>query len=1655
MAGKNIEPRMLRLGIGLLNAVDALKTFSRVLTLTLGTITVCPFNWRTYREAHGIIPSSFFTDCWNTADEKQNVRQKALLDQSSVTKTDPAGNVLNLATNIVNDAIGPFVHGGAAPDQPFLEAGLDSLSSVEFVNILDAAITDELGTERNLGRKPLPATLVFDYPTPSALSEQLARILDLNGTDTTSHINSTSRRLCYNGDSIYSLSCTRLLAVGHESAAEQFQSIDASLRSIDAVKLTPLSRWDLGFVAGGPRVHLSSSFCAFLADVASFDNVAYSVAQGEAAVMDPQQREFLTWSSIILCSVKDAFLSRIAAHHPGRGVFPSAVLPFGVYVGVATTDYARIIADAKCIVEKSTLATGSEFLSVVAGRVSFMLNARGAAMAVDTACSSGLVALHLARHDIVLKVQDLGRDSVTSDDNIMFATIAGGVNIIVHPATSAIFAAAGMLSLDGRCKTLDADANGYVRGEACVALALDVDAAECYSVSGEKAHASLPHDGNCNMLNAMSCEVGTSHSRIFLIPGISVNQDGRSSSLTAPNGPSQQRVLRAAQVDAERLIPGFSGITLLQLHGTGTPLGDPIEIGAALTTTDNSLLSGTSHRLLKIGASKACMGHTESPSGLIGLVAATLINERDSSLLGIPHLRVCNPHVVTASTCTKVIFDNSFVAPRQLAAIPDTTCAGASAFAFQGTNAHAVSFVVETRGYRDACEIVSHRFAHASRMRFWITPSSHTFASNFQTERALGILDSSQEVARTACVCAKLCNATLALLQDHIVHGRPLCPAAAYLEMLQETLQLALFELLPFSNVSQPSAVSHVVLSAPLEISAETVLLARIFPPSGNVDIHDEINFSACRGARQFVVATCVLLDATRHCANSISVTTRSTSFQYLKECTSMPFFKRSSTENLEKLTLPSQSIAAIVGSIDSDGWSGGSPAALDATFQSAAAARRCSDLDTSPLVPVSFSAFISESQSQHKTGSSQVSAKAVVIQGRNAIEEFRDHRCNGSHVCEIRGMRVRLMKQNVSMIHSKPDSSRKVQMQVLPPVTVFAMKAPAIPSKQLVIRFHESVKHLIRLPKRSIRQPSTMSNQQLLLVSFSSASRTVAGTIDSLIAAEDILRLQAGTEILERVVAVEGNEAACGCTRAFALETREISIVESRVSPFVVSRRNRDVTNRMPILASSTFASEVCTPPQGSSRTSFSSSVLPSCMSKSISFVSSAGYMSTTHVVDVHGIGSKCRSGHHIHPYGEQFSQLVDVAHDLLGEPARCHHLVIGGSSPSPGSDAILHGGSGGIGLALTHHLTCKLKCNTLLRSRAGRFHRIQHAHRESRIHRKTSMAVFCPFTHSSAKTCLIASDDSLSDSEDAFMVGPRDISLVIQMRGIIRDALARQLVFRDARSVISAKVSAGERIRFFVADARRIKASLHFSSIAALLGSPGQTSYSAINAQACDARAVNARHAGHPDIAIQWGPWDGIGMTASKICPHGSAEVETESSLLSASGNLTGSLARRGFGYISPIEGLNICQRLLCSNSIGVPSVICVARMNWELFVRNSSSRRRDAFMFLHDYINTVPRNMTGSRHTNDNVTCTTQKTVTSTTSSGRVQLVENRSSYSTTSEIEDTVCRRISTFIGRLPAPDEPLIDAGLDSLSSIDVQSELCETFDVFPPCNNTV
>ena len=416
---------------------------------------------------------------------------------------------------------------------------------------------------------------------------------------------------------------------------------------VDAIGDIPADRWPLeALFDADPDApgKMSTRFGGFLKDVDKFDAAFFGISPREAASMDPQQRLLLelAWESLENAAVAPDSLngSRL-----------------GVYVGLGNVDYSRATFSNRHLIDPY-FATGV-CSSVAAGRISYTLGVTGPAATIDTACSSSLVALHMACQALRLGECD--------------AALAGGVNLILTPEMNISFSKSRMMAPDGRCKTFDAAADGYVRAEGGVVLMLKLEADA--RAAGDRILA--------------------------VVRGSAINQDGRSNGITAPNGPSQEAVIRAALANAG-VTP--SDIGYVEAHGTGTPLGDPIEIGAL------QAVYGQAGRTLPVGSIKTNIGHTEAAAGLAG-VAKVILALQKASIPPSLNFKTGNPHIDWSAGIAVATAVRPF--PRDARG---RLVAGVSAFGFSGTNAHVILEAAQTTEAQEpAMERPAHVLALSAR----------------------------------------------------------------------------------------------------------------------------------------------------------------------------------------------------------------------------------------------------------------------------------------------------------------------------------------------------------------------------------------------------------------------------------------------------------------------------------------------------------------------------------------------------------------------------------------------------------------------------------------------------------------------------------------------------------------------------------------------------------------------------------------------------------------------------------------------------------------------------------------------------------------------------------------------------------------------------
>ncbi|MFA8357188.1 amino acid adenylation domain-containing protein [Burkholderia ubonensis] len=560
---------------------------------------------------------------------------KPFLDRVRVDATPPSAPAMpalsdksprerkRLLADTIDRAVAQVLgFGSATPDRDrgFFEMGMDSLMAVD----LRAHLEKALGA-------PLSVALLFDHPTVNALADFLVEQSSAAASDApaapaqaaspqpAAPAVATREAGTPEPIAIVGMSC-RFPGAAHDLDA-YWQLLNDG---VDAISEVPRERWDIdAYYDPDPEApgRMYCRFGGFLDGVDQFDPAFFRITPREAAAMDPQQRLLLE-------------VSHEALEHAGIPVDSLKGSRTGVFVGITTNDYANLqLRNGGGSGIDGYFFTGNP-LNTAAGRISYGLGLQGPSMAIDTACSSSLTAIHTASQNLRSGECDLA--------------IAGGVNLILSPDNSIAVSRTRALAPDGRCKTFDAAADGFVRSEGCGAI----------------------------VLKRLSDALAAGDRVLAVLRGSAVNHDGASSGFTAPNGRAQEEVIRKALGG----IPAAS-VDYVEAHGTGTALGDPIEVQALATVFGAGRDAG---RRLRVGSVKTNIGHTESAAGIAGVikVVLSLNHERIPAHL---HFRHPSPLVrwneLPIEICAEASAWPRGAQPRR---------AGVSAFGASGTNAHLV-----------------------------------------------------------------------------------------------------------------------------------------------------------------------------------------------------------------------------------------------------------------------------------------------------------------------------------------------------------------------------------------------------------------------------------------------------------------------------------------------------------------------------------------------------------------------------------------------------------------------------------------------------------------------------------------------------------------------------------------------------------------------------------------------------------------------------------------------------------------------------------------------------------------------------------------------------------------------------------------------------
>ncbi|KJC40904.1 hypothetical protein UB31_26790, partial [Bradyrhizobium sp. LTSP849] len=616
-AAADTEAQLRRRGASSMKPELCLLGLERALQEGREELAVFDVDWARTREMTGRsspllseLPEMQAPQAASGADNANGHAHNLRTELEKVSGRERRSRVLSLVRDLVAMVLGINEPLKLGSEVGFADLGMDSLMAVE--------VRNRLAKQTGLS---VPATLAFDHPNLKAVSEWVLEALEL--ADSSGKVETAA--VARHAEAAGALA---IIGVGlrFPGGAEDLASFWQVLSSgVDTLGPIPPERFNRATYYDPDPEHRGTSYvkeASLLNDVAGFDAGFFGISPREAAQIDPQHRLLLevTWSAL-----EDA------------GIVPKSVAESttGLFIGIGPNEYQTRGFN---LAEADAYAATGGGAAFSAGRLAYHLGVQGPVMAVDTACSSALVALHLGSEHLRSGRCDLA--------------IVGGVQVASSPEAFVVLSQTRALASDGRSKTFSEAADGYGRGEGAAVIAMM--RLEDAQAQGKKI--------------------------LGVVRGTAVNHDGASSGLTVPNGTAQQKTLRAALADA-RL--DAADIDVVECHGTGTSLGDPIEVQALDAVYGQARPEDLGR--VKLGAVKTNVGHLEAAAGLVGVIKM-LASFESEALPPTLHCRPLNPHLDWERLNVEVV-DQLTAWPRDVAR---PRRAGVSAFGLSGTNAHVV-----------------------------------------------------------------------------------------------------------------------------------------------------------------------------------------------------------------------------------------------------------------------------------------------------------------------------------------------------------------------------------------------------------------------------------------------------------------------------------------------------------------------------------------------------------------------------------------------------------------------------------------------------------------------------------------------------------------------------------------------------------------------------------------------------------------------------------------------------------------------------------------------------------------------------------------------------------------------------------------------------
>ncbi|ETR74506.1 MAG: hypothetical protein OMM_00152 [Candidatus Magnetoglobus multicellularis str. Araruama] len=625
------EYRWQSQGIRTIDPENAIEALAQLLPQSISQVGVLDVDWNTFHRNSSLDSgSSFFSDLTHK-NTKQEEFPEQLLNNLSFSSPDKRKSIIKAhVRSQIAEILGFNNQYDLDYQQGFFQMGMDSLTSIELRNRLQSQL-----------QCSLPATITFKYPTIDELSEYLVKnhLPDIKSNQTKISANEKSFQREEIDDPI------AVIGIGCKfpgGADNKDLFWDLLLNGVNHISEIPKDRFSIdSYYHNKPATQGKISFKsgAFIENIDQFDPNFFGISPREAACMDPQQRILLevTWEALenAACDFQKIKNSNT-----------------GVFIGVGQNDYGRLEMNKNNPDHISVYSGTGNLASFGPGRISYILGLQGPAMAIDTACSSSLTAIHLACESLQSKESDMA--------------IAGGVHLIMTPEVSLFLSMSRSVSPDGKCKTFDASANGFGRGEGCGIIVL------------KRLSDALKNKDNI----------------MAVIRGSAVNHDGAGSGLTVPSEIAQEKVIQKA-LSKSNVNP--EDLFYVEAHGTGTSLGDPIEINALSAAICKN--RGENNPLI-VGSVKTNIGHLEAAAGVAGFIK-TVLSLKKGFIVPHLHFQNPNPHIdwnnVNINVCSQGMPWPS----------NKKRLAGVSAFGMSGINAHIVleSYSEEIKSQKELTHI--------------------------------------------------------------------------------------------------------------------------------------------------------------------------------------------------------------------------------------------------------------------------------------------------------------------------------------------------------------------------------------------------------------------------------------------------------------------------------------------------------------------------------------------------------------------------------------------------------------------------------------------------------------------------------------------------------------------------------------------------------------------------------------------------------------------------------------------------------------------------------------------------------------------------------------------------------------------------------------